>query len=205
MKLNTDVSKADLEGRTVLLSEEHYRGDEEARKFVCEDGFGLRPFLSGQAIFGRFVSDGTRARVERYQVAGVYEPETKPTKCILLVEDDDLVARAISRKLARHDINVVRATTQVTAIRIIREGAEFIGVKCEIGAVLTDWSFPWSNDGWGPRDGAGEATYLEAKERGLPVAVMSGDGPVPGFEPWISKPDTQGDLTAWIQVVLPAL
>lgn len=128
-------------------------------------------------------------------------------KCILLVEDDDHVARAITRLLGLHKVQVVRATTLVTAVRIIREGAEFIGVKCEIGAVLTDWQFPFREDEQFPRDNAGERVYREAKEAGLPVAVMSGreGGAIDGFEPWFPKPVDKAVLDTWIQVVLPGL
>jgi hypothetical protein len=68
----------DLEGKTVLLSAEHYRGDEKARLFRCEDGFGLRPYLRGQGVMGTFLVDGEQSRVERWQIEGIVveEPAT---------------------------------------------------------------------------------------------------------------------------------
>ena len=77
MKLVPYSGKVDLTGKVVVLSDKHYQGDLESRRFRCESGFGCRPFTSGNAIFGEFLADGQRARVERWQVESVE------------VEDDD--------------------------------------------------------------------------------------------------------------------
>ena len=69
----TPTDKQDLHGKTVLLSSEFYRGSERQRLFRCEDGFGCSPFCHGQAVIGTFVSDGEKARVERWQIEGVVE------------------------------------------------------------------------------------------------------------------------------------
>lgn len=63
----------DLRGKTVILSHEYYDGDEEARKFKCEQGFGCLPFTSGTAISGYFLKDGERCRVEGDEVEKLAE------------------------------------------------------------------------------------------------------------------------------------
>jgi hypothetical protein len=64
-----------LKGKLVVLSAEHYLGDEPARLFRCEDGFGCTPGLHGQAVFGVFMADGEKCRVERYEIEGVVAEE----------------------------------------------------------------------------------------------------------------------------------
>jgi CheY-like chemotaxis protein len=117
-------------------------------------------------------------------------------KCILLVEDDDQFARAMTHLLKLHGVKVLRAATMVSAVHLIRENTE-------ICAVLTDWQFPFRDDEF-PRDAAGERVYREAKERDLPVAVMSGreGGAVAGFTPWFEKPVDKKVLDIWVQGVL---
>ena len=65
----------DLEGKTVILSPEYCKGDEEARKFKCEGGFGCHNFTIGRAIYGYFVLDGERCRVEGYMVEKLAEED----------------------------------------------------------------------------------------------------------------------------------
>lgn len=63
----------DLEGKVVLLSAGSYVGDEKARLFRCEDGFGCKPYLRGQAVIGTFLADGEKARVARYEIEGIVD------------------------------------------------------------------------------------------------------------------------------------
>ncbi len=60
--------KQELAGKTVILSRKYYKGTEEDRAFVCEDGFGVSPNTGGTAIFGHFVKDGEKCRVEGYEI-----------------------------------------------------------------------------------------------------------------------------------------
>ncbi len=57
-----------LIGKTVVLSKRHYKGSEEDRTFKCEGGFGCYPSMGGRAIFGHFVKDGEKCRVEGYEI-----------------------------------------------------------------------------------------------------------------------------------------
>lgn len=63
-----DPQGHDLTGKVVVLSAEHYKGDREARRFRCDTGFGCKPHAHGNAVFGQFMSDGERCRVERYEI-----------------------------------------------------------------------------------------------------------------------------------------
>ena len=53
----------DLAGKTVILSSKLYKGTDEERRFLCKAGFGCRPGTSGTAIFGEFLSDGEKCRI----------------------------------------------------------------------------------------------------------------------------------------------
>ncbi len=68
-----DPQGHDLAGKVVVLSAEHYKGDQEARRFRCDTGFGCKPHSHGNAVFGQFMSDGERCRIERWQVESVEE------------------------------------------------------------------------------------------------------------------------------------
>jgi hypothetical protein len=68
------IAGVDLTGKTVLLSAKCYRGTEAERLFKCEGGFGCSPITMGRAVFGAWVSDGSKDRVERYEIVG-YLPE----------------------------------------------------------------------------------------------------------------------------------
>jgi hypothetical protein len=49
-----DIQNVNLHGKTVILSKEFYGGDEECRKFFCEDGFGCSPTAKGTATIWHF-------------------------------------------------------------------------------------------------------------------------------------------------------
>jgi len=65
----------EIEGKIVIMSAEYYKGKEEARKFKCEGGSGCHSWDMGKAIFGYFVLDGKKCRVEGYQVEKLAEEE----------------------------------------------------------------------------------------------------------------------------------
>jgi len=58
----------DLRGKTVILDSSRYKGNEEERKFKCENGFGCSPVTNGKAIFGHFLTDNEKARISGYDV-----------------------------------------------------------------------------------------------------------------------------------------
>lgn len=119
---------------------------------------------------------------------------------LLLVEDDYLKARMITRFIQREGIEFLRVTTTEDAVRSIREGAELHGEMCKIGAVLTDWMFPL-RDGDHIRDHAGQPVYDEAIKAKLPVAVFSGrDEPVEGIKAWIKSTEPV-KLTLWLRKI----
>ena len=60
--------KIDLVGKTVILSSKYYKGTEEDRKFKCEGGFGCSNVTSGTAVFGYFVKDNEKTRIDGYEV-----------------------------------------------------------------------------------------------------------------------------------------
>jgi hypothetical protein len=74
------IEGVDLKGKTVVLSPKHYKGDEAARTFKCDGGFGCNPHTTGSAVFGEFVSDGERARVERWQISHLATTQEDPGK-----------------------------------------------------------------------------------------------------------------------------
>jgi len=61
----------DLTGKVVILAPDCYQGDQAARRFRCAGGFGCKPFTRGKAIFGEFLIDGEKGRVERYEIEAV--------------------------------------------------------------------------------------------------------------------------------------
>jgi len=63
-----DPQGHDLTGKVVVLSREYYKGDQEARRFHCQGGFGCKSHTHGNGVFGQFMSDGERCRVERYEI-----------------------------------------------------------------------------------------------------------------------------------------
>lgn len=58
----------DLKGKTVIV---------QGRKFLCENGFGIRSFTSGRAIYGKFLDTGEEGQISGYEVEKLAEEETK--------------------------------------------------------------------------------------------------------------------------------
>jgi hypothetical protein len=57
-----------LKNRHIVLSADHYLGNDIQRVFKCEDGFGLNPEARGTAITGTWVYDGDLARISRFEI-----------------------------------------------------------------------------------------------------------------------------------------
>jgi hypothetical protein len=73
--MSDEIHGVTLVGKVVVLKPECYKGDDKARLFKCEDGFGCHPQCVGTAVFGHFLSDGERARVERYEILRLATPQ----------------------------------------------------------------------------------------------------------------------------------
>ncbi len=69
--------RIDLEGKVVVLSAEYYTGDEKARRFLCRSGFGCSAFTRGLAIFGTFLIDGKKYRVDGEEVEKLSEDQSQ--------------------------------------------------------------------------------------------------------------------------------
>lgn len=50
------------------------------RRFRCEDGFGMSMACKGTAVFGAYLSDGERCRVERYMLEEIKEEAKTATE-----------------------------------------------------------------------------------------------------------------------------
>jgi len=137
----TPIDGVDLTGKTVVLKPEHFKGDQEARTFRCEGGFGCHPRAVGSAVFGVFVSDGERARVERYQIAGLAASqcgceEPPPGKPKAHAKECDWSARY------RYTVEVYRTTVERTTVEVdARSDDEATAVAREIAKHK-----PWKKD-----------------------------------------------------------
>ena len=70
----TDISGQELEGKLVQLKKKFFGSkpyDPEVELFVCTGGFGCGPRTMGSAVFGYFITDNTKLRVERYDIEGI--------------------------------------------------------------------------------------------------------------------------------------
>jgi hypothetical protein len=57
----------DLTGQYVILNED-FTGSPIQRVFRCDSGFGCSSYTMGNAVFGEFVFDGEKCRVEGFQI-----------------------------------------------------------------------------------------------------------------------------------------
>ena len=71
--------KKDLTDKYIILDGKIYKGDITDRVFFCEDGFGCHSFTIGSAIFGEFVADGEKTRIEGDEVERLATPEEVET------------------------------------------------------------------------------------------------------------------------------
>jgi hypothetical protein len=57
----------DLTGKTVVVRAEAFRAEYNhlsERLFAVDGGFGAAPYTSGTAVFGTYLKDGQRARID---------------------------------------------------------------------------------------------------------------------------------------------
>lgn len=62
---------SDLEGKVVILKAEALKPayqELKFRLFRVEGGFGSKPYTMGRALFGIFLADGEKARMDSYDV-----------------------------------------------------------------------------------------------------------------------------------------
>ncbi len=65
----TREALGDLHGKVVVMSRKFYKGEtEEERRFLCLGGFGCSAGCIGNAVYGKFLTDGEECRVERYEI-----------------------------------------------------------------------------------------------------------------------------------------
>lgn len=115
------------------------------------------------------------------------------TRILILVEDDDHKAKAVTRYAERAGYRVERATVAVEAEQLLDLFAK------DRPIVLTDWSFPLRKN-YGATDGAGMTVVAICRDYKLDVRVFSGrDVPAPGYEDiWFDALSANG-LMAWLE------
>jgi len=65
----------DLIGKTVILKQSYFRSPlvNTEHPFVCESGFGCSEITRGTAIFGYFISDHERTRIDGFDIEKLKE------------------------------------------------------------------------------------------------------------------------------------
>jgi len=73
--ISEKISGVNLEGKTVVIRKSALgtAWQEGDRRFKADGGFGCNPAATGRAVFGVFVCDGERARIDRDDVEGIAE------------------------------------------------------------------------------------------------------------------------------------
>ena len=59
------------EGDIVIIKKDHFKPEfhnREQRRFRVLGGFGMNSFTSGTALFGEFLHDGEKCRMEGYDI-----------------------------------------------------------------------------------------------------------------------------------------
>lgn len=78
-KCKSGIKNLDITGKIVVIAESAFKEGGflplEDRRFKAESGFGCRPELRGQAVFGHFICDKKEVRVSRYDIEGLAEYE----------------------------------------------------------------------------------------------------------------------------------
>jgi hypothetical protein len=72
-EISGPITDVNLTGKVVVVkkdffNEQYAEGD---RRFLAESGFGCNPSLMGKAVFGHFLDDGEKTRIERYDIEGL--------------------------------------------------------------------------------------------------------------------------------------
>ena len=113
------------------------------------------------------------------------------TRTVLLVEDDDLKARVVTRVIEKHGLAVERVTNVRDAVRAWTIGGPFV-------AVVTDWMFPTSAGGQPGRNGHIVYELFANSSNTVPTVVVSGSPPEPGYT-WINALELLGELRSWLE------
>jgi post-segregation antitoxin (ccd killing protein) len=92
--------KIDLTGKVVVVMKKYYKGDERARRFLCEGGFGCSPSTNGNAIGGTFLIDGERARIEGWQVEKLSDDQST------MIDKTEAAETAGEVKIVRMNISI---------------------------------------------------------------------------------------------------
>ena len=117
------------------------------------------------------------------------------TRILILVEDDDLKAKAVTRYATRIGyVTVLRAATLNVAFDLLERYKDY-------AVVVTDWCFPW-RVGLGAEDNLGRhvVDWCRGGTPRVPVRVFSGrDVPATGYEDiWFDSLSANG-LCAWLE------
>lgn len=76
-----DSTKMDFKNQYILVKAEHLSPEYRASQhqiFKAENGFGCSPDARGNAVFGKTLFDNSEVRYERYDIAGIIDPEKMP-------------------------------------------------------------------------------------------------------------------------------
>jgi ActR/RegA family two-component response regulator len=115
------------------------------------------------------------------------------TRILILVEDDDSKAKAVTRMATNRGFTVLRAKT-------LAESADLIGrFHVSKPSVVTDWCFP-TDMGESAKDGNGLFVVMHARLHDLSIRVFSGrDVPEKGYEDiWFDSGSVTG-IQAWLE------
>lgn len=71
------ITGEDLTGRMVVIRASALKPEykDQDRRFLCNGGYGCKPYLAGRAVFGIFQIDGEEARVDRGDIEGFAKDE----------------------------------------------------------------------------------------------------------------------------------
>ena len=67
--------RMDLEGKVVIFKQEYMTVPALDHPFRVTGGFGAKDYTAGRALYGTFLSDGEKARMEGYMVERLATPE----------------------------------------------------------------------------------------------------------------------------------
>jgi hypothetical protein len=66
----------DLTDKVVIIGKEYLRPEfHHDRRFMCQDGFGCKPYTIGKAIFGYYLIDGEQDRIEGFMVESIADDD----------------------------------------------------------------------------------------------------------------------------------
>jgi CheY-like chemotaxis protein len=123
---------------------------------------------------------------------------SRPSPCVLVVDDDDAIRYSLARWLKERDVRVIEAANTRDAIEMVRD-ASFIDVR--VDGLLVDYQLP---------DATGCRVILEFADEfpGVPMALMTGKNDL-SLELWLrtrgiplfKKPLDLTSLAAWLDTL----